>query len=100
MVKKALVYWHGIVGIAGKGPNYITDYNPSMTIGQLIASMTNCGYCGERNKRIEIFKFERGNVSKYDKNNPYWSHNTTLSEYLNIMGREPSDDIMLIYVNV
>jgi len=80
-----LVYWIGIVGIAGKGPNWIEPYNPNKTIGEIISTMQKNGL-GERNKRIEIFKFEKGNISKYDKNNPHWSHDTKLSDYVNIMG--------------
>jgi len=36
MVKQTLVYWHGIIGIAGKGPNWSESYNPDRTIGNLI----------------------------------------------------------------
>jgi hypothetical protein len=30
------VYWIGIIGIPGKGPNWIEPYNPHKTIGELI----------------------------------------------------------------
>lgn len=51
---------------------------------------------GEQNKRIEIFKYEKGNLNKYNKNNPYWSHNTKMSEILNKYGLFRKD-IMMIY---
>jgi hypothetical protein len=53
--------------------------------------------CGEKNKRIEIFKFERGDLNKYDKNNPYWSHDTKLSDYVSYMGGLNGPYIMLVY---
>ena len=86
-----LVFWIGIIGIPGKGAAWIEPYNPNITIGDIITKMTNARL-GESNKRIEIFKFERGNLNKYDRNNPYWSHDTKISEYVNIM-----NDTMLIY---
>jgi hypothetical protein len=52
---------------------------------------------GENRKR----KFKQGDLSKYDLNDPYWNHNTKLSEYLGIMGFcIYPNDIMLVYVNV
>jgi len=93
---RILVYWIGIIGIAGKGPAWIEPYNPNMTIGDLIKTMTSKG-CGERNKRIEILKHPYGNLNGYDKNNPYWSHDTKLSIYLNYMGGLRSNDIEMIY---
>jgi hypothetical protein len=43
-------------------------------------------------------KFQYGNLDKYDRNNPYWSHDTKLSEYLNFMGGwRGSNDLMLVY---
>ena len=93
MNNKTLVYWHGIVGIPGKGPNWEEPYNPNRTIGELIKTMTDYK-CGEQNKRIEILKYQRGNLSRYDKNNPWWPHSTTLAEYLNVMG----DTNFLVYV--
>ena len=98
MAQNTLVYWHGIIGIPGKGPNWSESYNPNRTIGELIKTMTD-NRLGERNKRIEIFKFNRGDISKYDKNNPYWSHSTKLSEYLSTIGLQ-GKDIMLVYVIV
>jgi len=52
---------------------------------------------GERNKRIEILKFKPGDINKYDRNNPYWSHDTKLSDYVNQMGGSNSNDIQLIF---
>ncbi len=94
MAQNTLVYWHGIIGIAGKGPNWMEKYDPNRTIGQLIQTMQANGL-GER-KRIEIFKFKPGDLSKYDKNDPYWNHNTKLSEYLNIMGLNVGN-LFLVY---
>jgi hypothetical protein len=96
MTQRILVYWIGIIGIAGKGPAYTETYNPNRTIGELIQAMTSTGL-GER-KRIEIFKFQPGNLSKYDKSNPYWSHDTKLSDYVIQMGGLNDNDIMLVYV--
>lgn len=85
MSKQVLIYWRGIIGIPGKGPNWVEPYDPNMTIGQIIKILTIHGL-GENNKRIEIFKHQYGSLDKYDKNNPYWSHSTTLAEYSRIMG--------------
>ena len=93
---RILVYWIGIIGIAGKGPAWIEQYNPDKKIGDLIKTMTE-NKCGERNKRIEILKFERGNLNKYDRNKPYWPHDTKLSDYVNNMGGFVSNDIELVY---
>lgn len=60
--------------------------------------MTN-HHCGEQNKRIEIFKFQKGNLNKYDTSNPHWTHDTKLSEYVNQMGLF-GNDVQLIYVIV
>ena len=99
MVQEILVYWHGIVGIAGKGPNWMEPYNPNRTIGELIQTMKT-HKLGENNKRIEIFKISPGNLSKYDINDPYWAHNTTLAEYLQYMGGSNGRYLMLVYVVV
>lgn len=98
MPRNTLVYWGGIIGIPGKGPNWSEPYDPNKTIGSIIETLKTHGL-GEQNKRIEIFKFARGNMSKYDKNDMYWNHNTKLSEYFNLMGSgyDPRD-IMLVYV--
>lgn len=95
-MQRIIVYWIGIVGIPGKGPSYIETYDPNRSIGELIQTMTNAGI-GERNKRIEIFKFKPGNINNYDRNNPYWTHNTKLSDYVIQMGGLNGNDIMLIY---
>jgi hypothetical protein len=95
MAQNTLVYWIGIIGIPGKGPNYKEKYDPNRCIGEIIERMRSYNL-GEKNKRIEIFKFKPGHLDKYDKNDIYWSHNTTLSEYLNIMGSF-GKDIMLVY---
>jgi hypothetical protein len=97
-MKRILVYWIGIIGIPGKGPAYIETYDPNRTIGELIQIM-NSGF-GEKNKRIEIFKFKPGNINNYDKNSPYWSHNTKLSDYVIQMGGFNGNDIQLIYCSI
>lgn len=93
---RVLVYWFGIIGIPGKGPAYIEQYNPNRSIGELIQTMTNNGV-GERNKRIEILKFKPGNINNYDRNNPYWTHDTKLSDYVIQMGGLNGNDIMFIF---
>lgn len=93
---RVLVYWIGIIGIPGKGPGYIETYNPNRSIGELIQNMTSVGI-GERNKRIEILKFKPGNINNYDRNNPYWTHDTKLSDYVTQMGGLNGNDIMLIF---
>lgn len=95
-MKRIIVYWIGIIGIPGKGPAYVEPYNPDRSIGELIQTMTNNGI-GERNKNIEILKFKPGNINKYDKNSPYWAHDTKLSDYVIQMGGLNGNDIMLIY---
>ena len=95
-MSKTLVYWHGIIGIPGKGPHYMECYDPNRTIGQIIQTMTANEFV-ERNKRVEIFKHQPGNISKYNISNPYWSHDTKLSDYVNYMG-ELTKDIQLICV--
>ena len=96
-MKKTLVYWHGIIGNPGKGPHYMEPYDPNRTIGHIIQTMTSSGLV-ERNKRVEIFKFQFGNLNKYDKSDPYWSHNTKLEDYVNQMGGIRPCDIELICV--
>jgi len=93
-MSRTLVYWYGIIGIPGKGPHYMESYDPNRTIGQVIQTMTTNGYV-ERNKRVEIFKFQPGNLSKWDKNDPYWSHDTKLCDYVSKMGNY-GKDIQLI----
>lgn len=96
-MSKTLVYWYGIIGIPGKGPHYIEPYDPNRTIGQIIQTMTTNGLV-ERNKRVEIFKFEPGNLNKFNVSDPHWSHNTKLSDYVNQMRGNSSGDIQLVCV--
>lgn len=96
---KILVYWIGIIGIPGKGPNWSEPYDPNKTIGQIIQTMTH-HKLGEQRKRIEILKYESGDLNKYDKNNPYWSHDTRMIDYVNKMGGSPKNNVMMIYVIV
>ena len=97
MAKRTLVYWYGIIGIPGKGPHYMEPYDPNRTIGQIIQTMTSTGLV-ERNKRVEMFKFQSGNINKYNISDPHWSHDTKLSDYVNLMGGHTSRDIELICV--
>jgi len=96
-MSKTLVYWNGIIGIPGKGPHHIEPYDPNRTIGQIIQTMTTNGLV-ERNKRVEIFKFEPGNLNKFNVSEPHWSHNTKLSDYVNLMGGRGLGDIQLVCV--
>jgi hypothetical protein len=95
MTSKTLVYWIGIVGVQGKGPNLMIDYNPNQTIGDLIQLLINYRFT-ENGKRPEILKFKPGDVSKYDVNNPYWAHNVKLSEYVAYYN-DPSKDKFFTY---
>ena len=96
-MSKTLVYWIGIIGIPGKGPHYMEPYDPNRTIGQIIQTITTNGL-GERNKRVEIFKHQSGNISKYNISDPHWSHDTKLSDYVNLMGESGSGNLELICV--
>lgn len=99
MAQNTLVYWIGIIGIPGKGPNWMEPYDPNRTMGEIIQTLTVNKF-GESNKRIEIFKHARGNMSRYDVNDMYWKHDTKLSEYLHNMGLYDSQNIMLAFVVV
>lgn len=94
MPKNILLYWIGNIGISGKGANYSIPYNPNTTIGDIIANIPLC--CKSQNTRIEILKFQKGNINKYDINNPYWSHETKLSDYLAYYSSF-GDDLQVIY---
>jgi len=99
MALRTLVYWHGIVGIPGKGPNWSEPYQPHRTIGELIQTMIS-NQCGERNRRIEILKFPPGHIDRVNPQDPYWSHNVSLTDYVQAMGGPCGPDVMLIYVTV
>jgi hypothetical protein len=91
-----LVYWMGIVGIPGKGPNYMAPYSPNETIGEVIEKMRGWNL-GERNKRIEILKY-KGAIDKYDRNNPYWEHSATVLDYVNYHGgKNQGVDVFMVY---
>ena len=97
MAWNTLVYWMGIVGVAGKGPNYMELYNGDRTIGQLIQSMMSIRL-GE-GKQIQILRFKPGDAGRLvDNNNPYWPHDTKLSEYVGFYGGSPANDVFMIYV--
>ena len=64
-MSKILVYWQGIVGVPGKGPNWSEPYDPNKTIGQVIQAMEQYNLAGGKNKRIEIFKYDKTNINKW-----------------------------------
>lgn len=94
--KNVNVYWHGIIGIAGKGPNWSEIYDCNKTIEQVIQNMTACRL-NER-KKIEILKF-KNRIDNYDKSDPFWPRNTKLSEVLQHHGIY-GQDLMLVYLLV
>ena len=94
-----LVYWIGNIGIAGKCPGWSEPYNPDRTIGELIQTLI-ANRCTDANKRIEILKHEFGNINKYDKSNPYWSHDTKLSEWVATMGGFSGKYIQLVFCQI
>jgi hypothetical protein len=94
------IYYIGIIGIPGKGPNYRETYNPNKTIGDIIEILKNNGF-GENNRKIVVLKPIPGTLDKFeDINNPYWSNETILSEYFNYYGGVKGNDCMLIYALV
>ena len=95
MSQYTYVYYYGNIGIPGKGPTWTEIYNPNKTIGELINTMMSHNI-GSNNKRIEIYKHAPGQFGKFDKNDSYWNHNTTLSEYRQIMSGS-GKDTMLVY---
>ena len=98
MARNTIVYWHGILGIPGKGPNWSETYNPDRTIGSIIQTLTD-HKLNANGKRIEILKCNGyGRIDKINPSDPHWNHNTKLSEYLNTMGLH-GQDIMLVYAN-
>jgi len=97
-MKNILVYWIGVIGIPGKGPNYVEPYDANKTIGDIIHNLKKYGF-GESNKTIQIFKYEKNDLNKYNKDDPYWSHDTKILDYVNIVGSF-GNDVMLIYVIV
>jgi len=92
---RVLVYYFGIIGVPGKGPQLIDSYNPEKTIGDVIQNLKNT--LTERSKRVEILKFEKGNINRYDRNNPHWPHDTKLKDYVSHMGGLNGGDVMLIF---
>ncbi len=95
MPRYTFVYWIGIIGVPGKGPNWQENYDPNRTIGQIIQSMKDARL-GEGGKRIEMLKHPPGNINGFNKSDPYWDHNTKLSDYHTRMGGG-GQDIYLIY---
>jgi len=92
------IYFIGIIGIAGKGPNWREPFNPDKTIGEIVKSLKDNGF-GENNKSVKILKHKPGCLDKFDDiNNPYWSDNSTLLEYVNYYGGINGTDVMMIYV--
>ena len=90
-----IVFWIGNIGIPGKGPGWTESYNPNRTIGELIQDMKN-NNVGGVGKRVEILKHAYGSL-KYDESNPYWSHDTKLSDYVAYYGGINGKYIQLIF---
>jgi hypothetical protein len=97
MPRNTIVYWIGIIGIPGKGPNWMEPYNGARTLGELIVDMEANGL-GEVGKTTKIFKFIPGDLNKFDLNNPHWPESTTMAEYVAVMGDYP--DNVVVYVMV
>lgn len=95
---QVLIYWIGNIGIVGKGPNWIENYTPTKTLGEITRTLTKNGL-GERNKTIKIFKHKCGSMN-YDANDPHWADSTVLSDYINYYGGLKSQYIEMIYVIV
>ncbi len=93
------VYWIGVIGIPGKGPNWMEPYDGNKTLGEILRAMKANGL-GERNKEIKMFKFKPGNLNIFDKNNPYWSDDTKVSEYASYYGGIRGGYLEMIYVIV
>ena len=96
MARNTLVYWHGIVGIPGKGPNWSEKYEPDRTIGELVQTMTAHNIA--QGKCIKILKFSPGRLDKYDTNDMSWDDSTRLAEYLNAMGLQGNDVMLVFYL--
>lgn len=97
MAWNILVYWIGIIGVPGKGPAYVESYNSDRTIGDVIQAMMS--YRLGDGKQINILKFKPGDLSRVvDNNNPYWPHDTKLSEYVSFYGGSPVNDVFMAYV--
>jgi hypothetical protein len=90
------VYWMGIVGVPGKGPNWVEPYDPNKTIGQIIQNMKNNRLGNGKDPKIEILKYQRGDLGKKNLLDPYWSHETTMAEYVTAMGH--GSESFLVYV--
>jgi len=84
------------LGIPGKGPNWVEPYQPNRTIGDLIKSMEVHGFM-DAGTRIEILKFTPRHLDRVNTSDPYWSHTTTLQEYVNVYGWF-GRDVQVIYV--
>ena len=97
-IKKIIVYWMEIIFTKQNLlPAYIEDFDKNRTIGQIIDTMIINGYV-EDNMRVEMFKHKYGDIHKYDKYHPYWSHDTKLSDYVEQMGGITENDVCLICV--
>jgi hypothetical protein len=94
MPRQTRVFYIGIVGISGKGADFVENYNPDRTIGEIVAILKS--YNLASGKQIKIWKHKFGDISKYDSNDPYWSENTKLSDYCTHYGGY-SGDVELIY---
>lgn len=86
MSKNILVYYIGLLGIAGIGPHWIEPYSPDKTLGEVIQNMKDNNVSRSTSKKIKILKHESGDVSKRDKNDLYWLDDTKIIDYENKMG--------------
>ncbi len=93
-----LVFWIGIIGIAGKGAAWMENYDPNRTIGELTSAMKR-SVLGEKNKTIKIFKHYSGSLN-YNVSDPHWDDATKLSDYVNYYGGLRGNYVEMIYVIV
>ena len=94
MTSRFLIYWNGIIGIPGKGPNWIEPYSPHTTLKNIIDKMS-AARLNDR-KRIKILKFY--GTSNLTNANPYYDDNTTMLEISTYYNN--AKDIQLAYAIV
>lgn len=92
---QVLVFWIGIIGMPGKGANWVENYNPNRTIGEICRAMES-NRLGE-GKTVKILKHYKGSLN-YNANDPYWADNTKLSDYVNYYGGLNGQYVEMIYV--
>lgn len=95
---KVAVFWIGIIGVAGKGPNWMEDYDGEKTIGELTRKMEAAGL-GSIGKRIRIIKHRPFSLD-YDEKDPYWAENTKLSSFSSYYGGLRGQYLEMVYAIV